>query len=204
MARIEIKKIAEQKELNLNNLYRLIYNDKSIKTFGYSSNMVDESEIERIVSLYEKAFPEDIEAKAREKLAEIERQEAKKRELEAIRQKQLERDNMIMTSCQNVDGYIASEQFGLVFGECFYRSSFINRLSATLDDTGDRYTFRDSELTGSLKMVENAREYALKKMKDDAFNRGANAIIGIDAESSFGENFIHVTIYGTAVRLTEI
>ena len=49
--------------------------------------------------------------------------------------------------------------------------------------------------------MESAREYAIQKMISAAAEKGANAIVGIDSESSMGGEVMHVTIYGTAVRI---
>ena len=44
----------------------------------------------------------------------------------------------------------------------------------------------------------------MTKLKEETIRRGANAVIGIDAESSFGGDLMHITIYGTAVVLEKI
>lgn len=114
------------------------------------------------------------------------------------------RSIMILSSCASVDGYCAVEQLGLVFGECVFKSGFFKRLSASFDNLDALLSAGDQELSGSAKLIDSAREYAIKKMKNEAAHRGANAIIGIDAESSVGDDVIHVTIYGTAVKLEKI
>ncbi len=62
----------------------------------------------------------------------------------------------------------------------------------------------DKELSGSSRLLESARNYAIRKMTSDAAARGANAVIGIDSETSFGGASIHIMIYGTAVRIEPI
>ena len=118
-------------------------------------------------------------------------------------QTQIDEDlkNMILSTCQSVDGYKAVNQCGLVFGECIFKSGFLKRLSASIDNIGSALSLSETEFTGSMTLIQEARTYALNKMKREAANRGANAIIGIDSESSFGGDIIHITIYGTAVRL---
>ncbi len=204
MSKISIKDVADQHNLDINSLYRLIYNDKSIKTFGFSNNMIDDSEIERIVKLYEQSYPEDIKLRDEGKTVEERKREFEEKGIEEARQIIEEKKKMILSSCQSVDGYYAKEQLGLVFGECYFRSGILKTLSANLEDIVDANRLRATELSGSAKMVQNARDYAINKMKDEAYKRGANAIIGIDAESSIDEVFIHVTIYGTAVKLERL
>ena len=41
-------------------------------------------------------------------------------------------------------------------------------------------------------------------MKSEAVELGANAIVGIDAETSFGGDIVHITIYGTAVYVEPV
>ncbi len=59
----------------------------------------------------------------------------------------------------------------------------------------NRSSFKEQEMTGMTALMERARDYAIQKMKNSAAERGANAILGIDAEASKGEEFMHVTIY---------
>lgn len=69
---------------------------------------------------------------------------------------------------------------------------------------GDILSAGDKELSGTARLLSDARDYAITKLKDEAINRDANAIIGIDAESSVGGDIMHVTIYGTAVEIEKI
>ncbi len=48
-------------------------------------------------------------------------------------------------------------------------------------------------------MIGNAKEYVIKQFEELAKQKGANAIIGIDIETSFGETLARVAINGTAV-----
>ena len=114
------------------------------------------------------------------------------------------RQEMILSTCQSVDGYRAVKQLGLVFGECAYKTGFFKSLSASLDNIGDVLSFGDRELSGTARILESARDYAINKMIEAAVQRGANAVLGIDSESSLGGDIMHVTIYGTAVLIEEI
>ena len=109
--------------------------------------------------------------------------------------------SMILSTCPSLDGFHVKEYLGLVFGECAYKTGFMKSLSATFENMGDILSAGDKELSGTSRMLESAREYAIQKMKKAARARGANAVIGIESESSIGGDIMHITIYGTAVAL---
>ena len=111
--------------------------------------------------------------------------------------------NMIVSSCQQIEGYRVIKQLGLVFGECIFKSGFFNRLTASWNNFGDLLSFGDAELSGSGELMKAAREYAINKMKEEAVRKEANAILGVDAESSIGGEIIHIMIYGTAVQIEQ-
>ena len=114
------------------------------------------------------------------------------------------RREMILTTCPSVEGYRIKRQCGLVFGEVAFKTGFFKSLGAAFDNIGDLLSAGSKELSGTARLLADAREYAMNKIKDDAINRGANAIIGIDSESSIGGDIMHVTIYGTAVEIEKI
>ena len=112
--------------------------------------------------------------------------------------------SMMLSTCPSIEGYRIKKQFGLVFGECLFKAGFLKSLSASLENIGAVLSFGDQELSGTTTLLDNAREYAINKMIDKAANLGANAIIGIDSESSAGGDIIHIAIMGTAVFIEPI
>lgn len=114
------------------------------------------------------------------------------------------KEEMILTTCPSVEGYHITKQLGLVYGEVVYKAGFLKGLGAAISDLGDTFTLSDREMSGSMKLIDDAREYATNKMIGIAASRGANAVIGIDAESSMGGDIMHTTIYGTAVFLEKL
>ncbi len=127
--------------------------------------------------------------------------EQRKAEAEQI---EINKRTMIVSSCSSIDGYRATKQFGMVFGECVFKSGFFKRLGASIENIADMVSFGDKELGGSTQLMDSARNYAMAKMINTAAEKGANAVIGVDAESSIGGELIHVMIYGTAVRIEPI
>ena len=136
----------------------------------------------------------------------IQNQKAKE-EADALREKnrKLLREKIIMTTCPSVEGYRIKRQCGLVFGEVIFKTgvfkSFGALLENTLDNMVSNVTLSDTELSGTTGLISNAREYAIKKMKDEAIDRDANAIIGVQTESTVGGELLHITICGTAVEV---
>ena len=113
-------------------------------------------------------------------------------------------DEVLMSTCHFIEGYTVTKHLGLVFGECLFKSGFSKSITASIDNLVDVFSVGDKELSGSAKLLEDARQYALKKMCLAAVKKGANAVIGFDSESSFGSDILHITVYGTAVRVEPI
>jgi uncharacterized protein YbjQ (UPF0145 family) len=114
------------------------------------------------------------------------------------------RKELVLTSCPSVEGFRIKKQCGLVFGEVAFKTGFFKSLGATIDNFVDILSSGDKELSGTARLLSNARDYAITKLMDEAIDRDANAIVGIDAESSVGLDIIHITIYGTAVEIEKI
>ena len=75
---------------------------------------------------------------------------------------------------------------------------------AAMENIGAAFSFGDREMSGTTAIMDDAREYAINKMIDKAARLGANAIVGIDSESSSGGDFMHIAIMGTAVNIEPI
>ena len=118
------------------------------------------------------------------------------------------RREMVLTTCPSVDGYRVKTQCGLAFGEIVLKTGMFKSLLGSFENVFDSVTstltFSDKEMSGTTRLLNNARDYALTKMMNEAIERNANAIIGIDSESSFGDDFLHITISGTAVMIEKI
>ena len=121
-----------------------------------------------------------------------------KREVEIQKQVQAEKDaeiqsikgNMILSTCPSIDGYRVTGQLGLVFGETIFKIGVLKSLEASIENLGAVLTFGDQELGGASRLIEDGRRFAIDKMCSDAASKGANAIIGIEAETSLGNGGI--------------
>ena len=97
---------------------------------------------------------------------------------------------MIVTTTNTVEGRSVAEYLGLVFGEM----------------AGGTAGFRRTFFGGYDKAIINARNSALNEMCCNAYNMGADAIVGVTVNySAHGEDndstVLMVTATGTAVRL---
>lgn len=142
----------------------------------------------------------------KEQKESAERDAAEKREADErrLQEREAQLRDLVLTTCPCVEGFSITKQLGLVFGEVVFKSGFLKSLSASIDNFVDVITAGDQELSGTTKLLNDARTYAIEKMKNEAVKKGANAIIGIDSESSFGGDIIHVSIMGTAVFLEKV
>ena len=164
---------------------------RGIRTKGLFQSGVADEDVERAVREFKAYEVEEFGDRLKREAAHKEQQ------------KQIEnaKKEMILSTCPSIDGFRITRQLGLVFGECAYKTGFFKTLSASIDNFGDSLSFGDKELSGTSRILESAREYAIQKMISAAAEKGANAIVGIDSESSMGGEVMHVTIYGTAVRI---
>ncbi len=111
--------------------------------------------------------------------------------------------NMPMTTTPNFEGYKIIKYIEVISEEIIFKNSFWKQLTAGLEDLGNAFSFKQTEMTGASDLISNAREYVLEKFKKKAARLGANAVVGVEFESSFGSDVVRVAIFGTAVIISE-
>lgn len=168
-----------------------------LRLTGFSKNNLDDGDIDAAVEAYREYLKKQEELETKKKSA-AERVQRKQEELKNAA------GNLIMTTCPQVDGYRAVEQLGLVFGEFHFRHMFSKELMFTIDTVAGALALSDNETDEPSRMLAAARKLAMGKMAKEAVSRGANAIIGINVESTYGQDITHTMTYGTAVRLEAI
>ena len=103
---------------------------------------------------------------------------------------------MILTTTPSVEGKEIIEYKGIVFGEVISGINFIKDFTAGLYNFfGGRSATYENELL-------EARENALKELEERAYQKGANAIVGIDVDYEVlgaDNGMLMVTVSGTAV-----
>lgn len=143
----------------------------------------------------------ELELREQEKCAEyrqaIELKERRRQEVEKLASK------MMYTTCGSLEGYKVTKQLGLVYGEVLFKANILDRVVADIKNIGDFLKLWDTEMSGSMDLLSAARDHAIRKMTHSAAEKGANAIIGIDMESSFAGMVTHITVTGTAVLVED-
>ncbi len=103
---------------------------------------------------------------------------------------------MIITNVQNVPGKTIVEHYGLVSGSTV-RAKHVGR-----DIMASLKNIVGGELKGYSELLNEARIQATDRMKEQASQLGANAIINVRfSTSSVAQGASEIYVYGTAVRV---
>ncbi len=103
---------------------------------------------------------------------------------------------MFLTTTDNITGYQISENLGIVRGNTVRAKSF------GADFVSGLKNLVGGELTQYVKLLTEAREQAMKRMKDDAEKLKADAIINVRfMTSQIAQTAAEILVYGTAVKL---
>jgi len=105
---------------------------------------------------------------------------------------------MTLTTTNTIEGKPVNDYLGIVTGETIIGANIFKDFFASIRDiVGGR--------SGSYERVlREAKDTALKEMKEEAIKLNANAVIGIDLDyETVGKNggMLMVTASGTAVKL---
>jgi len=104
--------------------------------------------------------------------------------------------DLVLTNLYEVPGRRILEHFGLVHGGTV-RSKHLG-----VDFLAGLGNAVGGELKGYTKLMEEAREEAVLRMKAQAREKGANAILGIYFTSAgIASGAVEILAYGTAVRI---
>lgn len=105
---------------------------------------------------------------------------------------------MIVTTTPHVEGRPVREYLGIVTGEAILGANLFRDLFASLRDiVGGRSASYEKELA-------RARQIALQEAEEQARQRGADAVVGVDLDYEVlgqGNGMLMVSVSGTAVRL---
>jgi len=103
---------------------------------------------------------------------------------------------MILTTTSVVDGYQVKQYLGVVTGEAIMGANIVRDIFATVTDVvGGRSGAYETKL-------RQARDIALREMREEAEKLGANAVLGIDLDYEvIREGMLMVSASGTAARM---
>jgi len=103
---------------------------------------------------------------------------------------------MIITNVESVPGKRIVEHYGLVQGSTI-RAKHIGR-----DMMAGFKNIVGGELKGYTELLTESREQAVERMKAQAIELGANAIVNVRlSTSSIAQGAAEILVYGTAVRV---
>ncbi|MDM8564787.1 YbjQ family protein [Candidatus Halobeggiatoa sp. HSG11] len=103
---------------------------------------------------------------------------------------------MILTTLETVPGKNITEHYGLVQGSTI-RAKHIGK-----DIMAGFKNIVGGELKSYTELLQEAREEAVKRMEDQAEQKGANAVVNIRfATSSVAQGAAELFAYGTAVKV---
>ena len=117
-------------------------------------------------------------------------------------------NKIIVVTTPNLEGYKILEYIDLIYDEVCFSQNVISEFKNLVSDKISYVVsfFADTELSGTSAAIMKAKEYIIEKIKEKARNIGANAIVGIDFETSFGtsKTCIRVSVSGTAVKVIKL
>ena len=103
---------------------------------------------------------------------------------------------MIVTNIESVPGRSVVEHYGLVQGSTI-RAKHVGR-----DIMAGFKNLVGGELKGYTELLNESRDEAMNRMKQQAERLGANAIINVRlSTSSVAQGAAEILVYGTAVRV---
>ncbi len=113
-----------------------------------------------------------------------------------VKEKGRELKKMILVNTNEIHGQEIIEVFGMV------RGSTIQSKHIGKDILAGLKTIVGGEINEYTKMLEQARQIAIKRMIEDAESKGANAIVNIRfATSAIMQGAAELLVYGTAVKV---
>lgn len=103
---------------------------------------------------------------------------------------------MILSTMNDVPGYIVEEVYGEVFGLTVRSRNVGAQLGAALK------SLAGGELRGMTKMLAAGREDATSRLVEEAEAKGANAVLAFRFDTSeLGSIWTEICAYGTAVKV---
>ena len=137
----------------------------------------------------------------RQLLLEKQRYEEKKRSRSQISplEKQHRLNTFIMTTGCSFEGYVVTEYIDVLFDEILVGLGLGKAIVSGFDNFFS--SLAGSEATTMTNKLNEVKEQLKTRLIEKAIDMGANAMLGVDFESSKLGDLIMVSISGTAVRI---
>ena len=137
----------------------------------------------------------------RQLLLEKQRYEEKKRSRSQISplEKQYRLNTFIMTTGCSFEGYVVTEYIDVLFDEILVGLGLGKAIVSGFDNFFS--SLAGSEATTMTNKLNEVKEQLKTRLIEKAIDMGANAMLGVDFESSKLGDLIMVSISGTAVRI---
>ncbi len=114
-------------------------------------------------------------------------------------------EGMIISTTPFLDGYRITRYINIVSEDVIFKASLSDKLSNSFDNMVDNFSFSEKELTGNSNILSKAKYYVIKKIRYKAAELGANAIVGVDIQSTTSStSYAQVSINGTAVVIERV
>lgn len=107
-------------------------------------------------------------------------------------------EEMLISTMNDLPGYKVIEVYGEVFGLTTRSRNMFSSAGQQLK------TIVGGEIAGYTKLQQETREHSISRMKAEAAEKGANAILAMRFDSSTFGNVDSVTAYGTAVKVEKL
>ncbi len=131
--------------------------------------------------------------------AQLQAREAALAQQNLEQRQRLARETLLLTTTPTVPGKEIADVLDIVAAECAYGMNLVKDLFASVTDVvGGRSSSTQS-------VLRDARRTVFAELRNEAFNLGADAVVGVDlAVSEFsggGKSMLFVVATGTAVKL---
>ncbi len=109
---------------------------------------------------------------------------------------QFAQEEVILTTTSNIEGYTILRYLGIESVEIVIGTGVVSEFTSAITDFfGERSSAFEKKLAA-------AKATAIQRMKTIAFQKGANAVVGVDIDyTEFAANRIGVVVNGTLVHI---
>lgn len=111
---------------------------------------------------------------------------------------------LILTTGGTIDGYKVVKYLDIISCEVVFKNSLVNSLTAGIEDFFRSLSVKEQEMAGAMELIDRAKVYVMKKFREKAVSIGANAVLGIDFETTFASDIVKISVNGTAVAVDPV